>query len=357
MKEFDKKIRELAKDVKIPEEYNRRVEEVLCKIPELEDHTTIKRRNPYKRIAFAVACLVCVIGLLHISSNETEAGLFAEFKMTIMKFLNLDEEESDELGVESENTIIQSKPDLQIELRETVTDKNSIYLLIQITGSKEIEFDENIGFEYFAFCKGENYVSEKIVTGVKECQFVERIEERPNMATYVVSIMADEELIEDENITLYMKNLLRNPDTASPELLVEGMWSITFPVFYTVEEEIEVECRSDMEFPYVNTTAFVKELRITPLGMVLTTDISNFPREELGVTDTRLEIRMRMLDGTEHIMSTRDLDSMDYFATGDVVINEDGDKTYQTNNYMFGDTLDIRKIAGICIEDLYIPIE
>ena len=77
------------------------------------------------------------------------------------------------------------------------------------------------------------------------------------------------------------------------------MWSITFVSEITVKESIQIEGNSDMVFPFVNTTATVEDIEITPLGMTLVSDVSRVPFEDLGISDTTIAIRLKMIDGSE----------------------------------------------------------
>ena len=54
-----------------------------------------------------------------------------------------------------------------------------------------------------------------------------------------------------------------------------------------------------MVFPFVNTTATVEDIEITPLGMTLVSDVSRVPFEDLGISDTTIAIRLKMIDGSE----------------------------------------------------------
>lgn len=357
MTDFDKKIQEQSKEMKIPEKYNRRVEEVLQTIQQMENVPRGRKRRPYKKIMFLLVCVVCLSCFMQIGGRETAAELLSEFKLSIMNIFNVGEDKQEELGVKSEEINIQSKPDLLIELRETIIDKQNIYLLIQITAPKDVEFSEDITFDYFAFCEGNNFVTDNIISGPTDCKLAEVMEGKTNMATYVVSLMADQELVEESNVTVYLNNLTRKPYSDNPELLVEGMWSITFPVNYTVTEDIILEGNQEMEFSYVNTTAFVEKLQITPLGMVLISNVSNLSGEEMAVSDTRLEVRMKMIDGTEHIVGSRDPEAPLIVNSSGSSFEEEGESMYQRDDFEFSDMINLSKVAGIYVEDLYIPVK
>ncbi len=50
MTDFDKKIQELSKEVKTPEEYNRRVEQVLQTIPQMSDESSERTEERIEKL-------------------------------------------------------------------------------------------------------------------------------------------------------------------------------------------------------------------------------------------------------------------------------------------------------------------
>lgn len=317
------------------------------------------KKRSWTKVICLIACLVLVsvLGLAIAGGGNVEAGFFEEFKKTIIDLLNLGEEESAKLGIESEKTSIVSKQDLLIELKETIIDKQNIYLLVQVTAPVSVHFTENISFDYFAFCKGNNYNSDNLIGGATECRLIEVLESSDNKATYVVSLLSGEELEEDSNITACFRNLTKDPWGDDPEMLVEGMWSITFPVHDTVTDDITIEGTEDMEFSYINTTATVESLQITPLGMVMLVDVSNFPYEDLGISDTTIAVRFQMIDGSEPMVISHDWEEDTIVSGASSSFEEAAEGNYQRNDYEFSEPLDISKIVGIYIEDLYIPLK
>lgn len=65
------------------------------------------------------------------------------------------------------------------------------------------------------------------------------------------------------------KNLMRDPFGENPEMLVEGMWSINFTTDHTVSEEMELEGEGETVYPFINTTATLKKIKLTPLGFAI----------------------------------------------------------------------------------------
>ncbi len=353
MTEFDKKIKELSRNMKIPEGYSRKVDDVLRSLPEREEVKYKKKRwLNKKKLGFAF-CLICFVLLLKINSIEANANIFENFRLTIMDILNIGGEDS---SVKSNKTQIESKPDLLMELQETVIDSHNIYLLVKITAPANIKFSKNIAFDYFAFCSGENYNADDLIGGAKDCYLLETMEEKPNVATYVVTLSSNTDLQEGSYATVCFKDLKVNPFSDDSEMLVEGMWSINFPLEMTVRDNIVIEGSADMMYPFVNTTAVLERVELTPLGIAICSDVSRFPYEKLGLSDTTIAVKLRMLDGSEQMIMTHDPEDDLIIDSGSKEYCEEDGKSYQKDTYSFREALDINKVVGIYIEDLFIPV-
>lgn len=358
MKQFDRMLKELSRKVEIPKEYNQRIDEILNSLPEKTISPKAGKRKVYRKwvaIAFSLIFLVC---LLKLNPNEASANIFEQFQLTIMNILNMSQKEDPEAaGVGSRKDQTDSKPDLLLELQETVIDKHSIYLLVKIIAPTDIAFTDDIAFDYFGFCEGENYNTKNLIGGVRDCYLLETRKDKPNVATYVVCITSDEELKEDSMVTMFAKDLTRAPFSDEPELLVEGIWSISFSVAPTVRENITVEGTTDMTFPFLNTTASLDHIELTPLELTVVSDVSKFPYDDLGISDTTIAVTLKMLDGSEQLVMTHNLDDPLIIETGSRECSRTDGKTYLKDTYSFREIVDINKVAGIYIEDLYIPAQ
>lgn len=356
MTDFDRKIRELSRNVNIPDGYDERVKEVLRKIPDSDDEYVKKNRHISKRrlaIVFSFICVFIVLGGFVISAN---ASIFDSFKMTIMDILNI-EKDDEQIGVEVKNEQIESKHDLFLELQQVVTDNQGVYLLVKITAPTDISFTKEISFDYFAFCEGDNYNADKLIGGGKDCYLLETLEGKPNVATYIVNLTADMEEFEGKNITAYFKDLTFEPNGENPQLLVEGMWSITFVSELTVKQSVVIEGNADMVFPFVDTTAAVEHIEVTPLGLTLVSDVSKFPYEDLGITDTTISVRLKMIDGSEINIMPYNPEEEWIVDSGNTEYIQEGEKTFKNDIYSFTEAIDVTRIAGIYIQDLYVPAQ
>lgn len=366
MTEFDKKLRELSEDLDVPASYDKRLDETLKMLEDQKEYPKkdnctkeIPKKGNGKKIAFRIGvCLVCIVCLLAFSIHDVRANIFDFFKQTIMDYLQSGtEKDIGDNGVESKEVSVGSKPDLMMELQETVIDSHNIYLLVKITASSNVEFNENVAFEYFCFCKGNNYDANQLLSGAKSCELLEVSEERSNAATYIVNMVFEEDLEEGTEITAFFKDLAINPYSDEPELLVEGMWSITFSLEQTVTESVTIEGNSDMVFPYIDTTATIEKIELTPIGLVVVSDISNFPSDELGMADTSISVRLKMIDGSEAVLFSHDLEEDVFAQSGSISFSDEDGKTYQRNTVEFPNVINVSMVIGIYVEDLYIPVE
>lgn len=357
-------LREISKVLDIPmgtvkSRLNRGRELLKNELDENESIPQPKRTGSHKRMLGLAVCIICFACVFSIGRTKVGAGVLKEFKTTILNILNVTEEEQEDLGVESNKNNTVSRPDLLVELKETVIGKQNIYALVQVTAPTDIVFSEKIGFEYFRFCKGDNYSSNQIIHGPVDCTMIEVMEGHPNKAIYLITMLPDFELTEGENVTVCLQNLMSDPFGENPELLIEGMWSNTFPISYTVVEEILLENLQGKEFTYLNEAAYVEKILITPLGMQVRCDVRNVPLAETAYSNTDYEIRLKMIDGSEPLVFSSDYEKIDEFLSKTTSTSFEGEQgtEYQQNDFEFKEIQDISKIIGIYIEDLYIPVK
>lgn len=228
--------------------------------------------------------------------------------------------------------------------------------MIRITASTDVEFTEDIGFEYFAFSKGESFNSNDLLGGAIDCKLLEVMDGKSNIALYAVTLSSDEQIEDGGMVTAYFENLSREPFSDTPDIQVEGVWSISFSTDYTVRDEISIDGIRDVEIPFLNTTADIERITLNPLGMMVVADVSRVPYDSLGISDTTIEVRLKMMDGTEVVVeSKKEVESI--IESGSRSYDTIDGKTTQTNVYQFETVLDINKVTGIYIEDRFIPVD
>lgn len=82
-------------------------------------------------------------------------------------FLRIGEGESQDFGVESKKENAVSKPELMIELQEVIMDTQNIFAVVKIIAPPDVEFKEEMTFDYFGFCEGTNYNASYVIPGVR----------------------------------------------------------------------------------------------------------------------------------------------------------------------------------------------
>lgn len=357
MTKFDREIKKLSNEFQVPESYHEKVDELLEKIQ--EESVVTPKKKPFIKVAIvtAVFCL-CITGFLFFSGAEVaEAGFLESFKQSIMDFWGMGKDESQELGIESKKKEAVSKPDLMIELQEVVMDTQSIYAVVKITAPASVQFKEGMTFDYFGFCEGTNYNSSDVLPGARDCTLLEVLQSKKNVATFVVDIATTEQIKEGKDVTVFFQNLIAGPYDDEPEILAEGMWSLSFAASYTNSKEITVKGTDDMKYPFAGTTADIRKITLLPLGLTLVSDVSNVPVDTLNTTDTRFIIRLKMIDGSEITVDSPKLEDDCLVSGASIKQYEKKGRTYQKYVGQFRKAVDIDKALGIYIADYYVPLK
>lgn len=357
MTRFDRDIKKAARDFKVPESYEKRVEETIQSLSEedvsfpCESH----KKNLKGVLVFVCVCMVCMV--LFSTAEVTHAGFLEMFKETIIDFLGLETEESKSMGIESRKDNAVSKPDLLLELQEKVIDGQNIYLIVKVAAPTDVVFHDHIGFDYFAFAEGENYNTENLLPGARDCQLLEVLEGKSNVATYIVSLSSTQELQEGTEVTAFFKDLVEDPYSDHPDVLVEGMWSITFVVEPTVSETIQIKGTSDMTYPFLDTTAKMVKLNLSPLGMTLVSDISEVDSELLGFADLKIAVRLKMIDNSELVVACHDEEEDTIISSSSYDFAQTDDKILMTSTFQFETPVSIAQVSGVYLEDYYVSFK
>lgn len=357
MTRFDKKVKRLSKEFQVPETYHKKVDEILETIQ--EDSVAVPRKKPVVKGAIVMTAFCIIItGFLFFSHAEVAKASFLEtFKQTILDFFEMGEDESKKIGIESEKKDAVSKPDLMMELQEVVMDTQSIYAVIKITAPPSVEFKEGMTFDYFGFCEGTNYNQSTVVPGSRECTLLEVLKKKKNVATFVINVGTDKQVKEGEEVTVFFEDLIAGPYEDKPEILVEGMWSLSFTTSYTNSKDITVKGTDDMKYSFADTTADIKKFKLLPLGFTLISDVSRVPTDTLNTTDTRFIIRMKMIDGSEIIVDSPNLEDEGLVNGGSIGYYEKKGHVYQKYVGQFKKAIDISQVRGIYIADYYVPLK
>lgn len=358
MTKFDKKVKRLSKEFQVPETYHEKVDEILETIR--KDCVAAPRQRWFVKVAaIMMAICIMIIGVFFFSGVEVaEASFFQDFKQTIMDFFGMGKEESQNMGIESKKEDAVSKPDLMIELQEVVMDTQNIYAVVKITAPPDVEFKEGMTFDYFGFCKGTNYNESAVIPGSRECTLLEVMKNKSNVATFVVNIGTDQQIKEGKRVTAFFKDLLDGPQYEDDtSVLVEGMWSFSFTASYTNSKEITLKGTEDMQFSFSYSKADIKKIKLLPLGLTLISDVSRVDAQTRNTTDTRFPISLRMIDGSEIIVESPDLEDDCLVSGGSIGYYDKKGHSYQKYVGQFEKAIDINQVIGITIADCYVPIK
>lgn len=357
MKSFDKKIKKFSKEFQVPDTYHEKIDRILETIQ--EDNILPPQRKSFVKLAVIMATVcVVIMGCLFFSGTEvSEAGFFEAFKQTILDVFGIEEGEAQTIGIGSEKQGAVSRPELLIELQEVVMDGQNIYAVVKITAPPDIKFEENITFDYFGFCEGSNYNVSNLVPGVRDCKLLEVMEGRENVALYIVSISTDQQIEEGKEVTAFFKDLAADPYGEHPQILVEGMWSISFTSSYTVSEDITVKGTKDMKYSLLDTTASVEEIKLLPLGLTIVSDVSNIPVDTLHTSNVSVDVRLKMIDGEEIAVSSLETEEGDLASGGSITEYEEKGKIFNKYVYQFDRAIDVSQVVGIYIGDCYVPVK
>lgn len=357
MTKFDREIRRLARIMDVPADYEKRVNDTLRSLP--DDGRKTKTSWPFKRMMQVAACILVAGLFLTLGAVSTNANIFTDFRQTIKDIFHIGAgEQPAELGVDSSEHQTEAKPDLMLELTETVIDGHSIYALVDITAPTSVDFTEKVKFDYFCFSRGEYYSTDHILTGATSCELLEVMPGRPNEAIYILSLSLDGmDTIEDGGmVNLFMKDLMIDPYGDERQMLVEGMWSLTFATEYTVSKEIKVTGTKDMSYPFLGGTAFVQSIDLTPLGLSVISRVPEATNEMLGLSDDRVEVSLHMLDGSKIVLQSREGGEDDLLDSSSISYEGEDGSIEMHSRFSFKTLLNTEQVLGISLEGVFISV-
>lgn len=357
MSSFDKELRKRSKKIKVPENYEKKIEEILIGLPAEKQTTRYGKRFGARRIIQLAVCILVIVGIGILGVTSTDANIFESFKKTIMSFFESEDGSAPEkLGVKSQQNYAQSKSDLMLELRESIIDRNSIYLLVKVTAPADVVFDSDVGFEYFAFYKEQTQESKELLGGVTDCRLLEVLEEE-HAATYVVSLSTTEEIVDGASLYVTFKNMMQDPNGDDAQLLVEGLWSFAFTADYTVTEQLSAEGVADKRLLFLEDEATVRSVVVTPLGMELSVWITQKDYELAAVSNDRLDIRLKMLDDSEAVLMCHDIEvETPYISSAGMEFSENEEGPCVTYQFEFEQVQDLKQVLGVCVDDVFVPL-
>ena len=360
MDQIDKKMKKLSDEFKTPSGYEDNIKNTLNSLPQTKEKDESKntRKTFWTGVLVGTAVILLILAITP-GNVISEAHIFERFYRSMQEFLGFGNDTSETSENSSadvtEKEHKRASADLGIELIEHIMDENSVYLLVKVSAPTEISFSDDIGFSYFGVCKGENYNSDSVLPGVKDCKLFEVSQDHPNVATYMLNVSTSETLEDGEDLCVFFRDLSRDPVADEPEVLVEGLWHISFAASFTIHDKIEIDGNSDMKFSFLDKSAFVNNISLSPVKLQLKIDVSEVPYDSLGISDTRLEGKLVTTEG-DILISTRGEDDTPIVSSGSIDVSDiEEENTYLTYTFEFEKKVDINKILGIYIEDLFIP--
>lgn len=364
MQRFDEKIKEKIVMPKMPCDFDERVDRTLAALPPKkqnemlkEEYSTEKKKSAcyrfYRsRFSMAMIAIFVLCGIV-VFATKSEANVITDFVYSLFDLMHINHETAQEAGVTSKKTDVEQKPELFLEMKEVVVDSHNMYLRIQITAPGDISFGDEISFDYFAFTKGENYNASALIGGVTDCVYQESKPGKDNIASYLMHLSTTDVIEDGEMVTACFKDLVVHPNSDNPEMLVEGMWSLTFPADYTVTESIKNEYPlGRYPFSFMGTTADLISVDMTPLACSIVMDVSTVDYEQMNISDTSVVLRLHMIDGTSYLLQSHDFDEETYISSGSEEVNTlDDNRVTLTKVFEFEDVIDLSKVVAIEVED------
>ncbi|MBO6108520.1 MAG: hypothetical protein J6P16_03840 [Eubacterium sp.] len=350
MNELDDRIKKLSSDLHAPEGYNERIDNILDSLPE-KTKSNNKRTHRAVKIAAAVAFVMAVCALI-FTRTQVKAGIFELFGKQILSYLGVNSDDTDESGVHSHKVHTDSEPDLSIRMQELVMDEHHIYLSLIVSASPDVVFTNDVTFAYFGVCKGESYNPDDLIGGATSCKMIGKVtdDENENSAQYIFSLSTEEKLKEDEPMVAFFHDLTQDPNGASPKTLVNGKWKINFLSSVTVSKKKVITADRSVSYPILGKKAHVEKISITPLGITVTTDVSEIPFDELGVSDIRLDMTMQMIDGSEIVLGYRDGSVSSDISESSIATEKKGNKSYAKYIFSFKEKINPDMYRGLIIE-------
>ena len=109
MNKFDRKIKELSKNIEVPASYDEKVDKVLLDIMK-RDETILEKKKTNTLLPRLAVCLLCIFCVISLYTIDAHANIFSSFKETILDFLGRGntEENIEDMGIGSEKLFVGS---------------------------------------------------------------------------------------------------------------------------------------------------------------------------------------------------------------------------------------------------------
>ena len=351
MDELDKKIKELSMTIPVPEGYDSRIEDILASLPEQNNRFKKSNRSRLQMIyaAAAVFAVLC-IGTVIIGKTDAAANIFKLIGQSITEFFGISTTD-DDMGIESKRVNKIVKSDITMQLQEFSMDENRVYLNVLVSAPKDVRFSEKVQFDYFGICRGDTYNPEKLLGGAKSMEYLGIVNAKNNTAQYILTLTTDEVIKDGDKLVAFFDDMTLDPNSDTPQTLIRGNWRIGFTAQNTVSSE-KTEEKIEKSYPFLGKNVIVKKIETSPLGVTITTDVSEFTQDEVNTSDMRIEAGLNLDDGKTMILSSRkdgveaDVDS------GSISVENKGKKIYIVYSFTFKKAVKTKTMQSIYIEDV-----
>ena len=122
----------------------------------------------------------------------------------------------------------------------------------------------------------------------------------------------------------------------------------------TVSEAIQIDGTPDMTYAFLDTTAKLEKLSLTPLGLTVVSDISEMDPEQLGFADLSTDIRFKQIDGRELVVSSHDAEAYTITGSSSYYFEQPDGKILLTSTYQFQAPISLAEVSGMYMEDYYL---
>jgi len=360
MKIIDERIRGLAASEQwsTPDLCTEHVEKLLENLPDTPPKEEKMRRVPKKRIILMAAALTAVLG-----ATAAAAELFSWNEQAVESFGNPTEDEQNVMAMEGlakEQSISVTDAGLTMTAVQTVQDKNSLYILLELS-SKENIIDGNSGFENAT----DGVYSPWLITsdGTDDafagigCGFPKDTPcfDLSDHGYYEISaIKSLDKAWTADSVTVQFTEFCYYTGQEGSEVshTIKGSWTLTIPLGEeTMQEAKTYEPKGKAELGGVPVQ--IKRVELSPLSMIMSFDLEDVKTIHDTLYEGQEDVYLDVLsisgfldeNGKEIALSLGGMNSMYDYDAGEVI-----------HEVTFGQYVDPDHISAALLGDEKVPV-
>jgi hypothetical protein len=120
---------------------------------------------------------------------------------------------------------------------------------------------------------------------------------------------------------------------------------------------VAIDGTEDMVFSHDGGKAVLSKIDLLPLGVQVTADVTDLHYADQAYSNTTpLAVTLQMVDGSELVVFSHEADAAGYISSGSDSFEQPDGKEFQTSQYEFKEMVEVGKVIGIYVEDLYVPV-